>query len=67
MQDIRASDPAGRQEAVERYLALLSAGGSAYPMDLLARAGVDLSQPDTVKAVATELDGLVSKLEAELV
>jgi hypothetical protein len=35
-------------------------------MDLLARAGVDLSQPDTVKAVATELDDLVSKLEAEL-
>jgi hypothetical protein len=35
-------------------------------MDLLARAGVDLSEPDTVKAVATELDGLVSKLEAEL-
>jgi len=66
MQGIRASDPADRQRAVERYLALLSAGGSAYPMELLARAGVDLSQPDTVKAVATELDALVSRLEAEL-
>src|SRR5262245_51663190 len=67
MQGIRAGDPAPRQQAVERYLALLSAGGSAYPMDLLARAGVDLSQPDTVKAVAAELDALVSKLEGELV
>jgi oligoendopeptidase F len=66
MQGIRASDPPDRQRAVERYLALLSAGGSAYPMELLARAGVDLSQPDTVKAVATELDDLVSKLEAAL-
>jgi len=66
MQGIRAGDPADRQQAVEQYLALLSAGGSAYPMELLARAGVDLSQPDTVKAVATELDALVSKLEAEL-
>jgi oligoendopeptidase F len=66
MQGIRATDPSSRQDAVERYLTLLSAGGSAYPMDLLARAGVDLSQPDTVKAVATELDALVSKLEAEL-
>jgi oligoendopeptidase F len=66
MQGIRATDPGSRQDAVERYLALLSAGGSAYPMDLLARAGVDLSQPDTVKAVATELDALVSKLEAVL-
>jgi oligoendopeptidase F len=66
MQQIRASDPGTRQAAVDRYLDLLSAGGSAYPMELLARAGVDLSQPDTVKAVATELDALVSKLEAEL-
>src|SRR5688572_15755571 len=66
MQGIRASDSSARQPAVERYLSLLSAGGSAYPMDLLARAGVDLSQPDTVKAVATELDDLVSKLEAQL-
>ena len=39
---------------------LLRAGGSDYPMDLLARAGVDLSQPDTVRAVATELDTLVA-------
>jgi oligoendopeptidase F len=66
MQGIRTADPGARQHAVEQYLTLLSAGGSAYPMDLLARAGVDLSQPDTVKAVATELDALVSKLEAEL-
>jgi oligoendopeptidase F len=66
MQGIRATDPAAREQAVERYLSLLSAGGSAYPMDLLARAGVDLSQPDTVKAVASELDDLVSKLEGEL-
>jgi oligoendopeptidase F len=35
-------------------------------MDLLKTAGVDLSQPDTVRAVASELDMLVSKLEAEL-
>jgi oligoendopeptidase F len=66
MQGIRASDPGSRQESVERYLALLSAGGSAYPMDLLARAGVDLSQPDTVAAVASELDALVAQLESEL-
>jgi oligoendopeptidase F len=66
MQGLRAGDAAVKGDAVERYLSLLSAGGSAYPMDLLARAGVDLSQPDTVAAVATELNDLVSKLEAEL-
>jgi hypothetical protein len=35
-------------------------------MTLLSRAGVDLSQPDTVRAVVIELDGLVSRLEDEL-
>ena len=52
--------------AVDRYLELLRAGGSDYPMNLLARAGVDLSQPDTVRAVSTQLDDLVTRLEAEL-
>ena len=66
MQDLRSPDGAVRAGGVERYLALLSAGGSGYPMDLLKRAGVDLSQPDTVRAVATELDMLVSQLESAL-
>jgi oligoendopeptidase F len=66
MQDLRSRDIATRSSGVERYLALLSAGGSGYPMDLLKTAGVDLSQPDTVRAVATELDMLVSRLETEL-
>jgi len=66
MQGLRAQDAGSRADAVERYLALLSSGGSDYPMSLLSRAGVDLSQPDTVRAVTTELDVLVGKLEAEL-
>ena len=66
MQDLRASDPARRDDAVARYLSLLRAGGSDYPMTLLARAGVDLSRPDTVHAVCTELDALVERLEHEL-
>jgi oligoendopeptidase F len=66
MQDLRAPDAARRGDAVDRYLSLLRAGGSDYPMTLLARAGIDLGQPDTVRAVATELDGLVERLEREL-
>jgi oligoendopeptidase F len=66
MQDLRAGDAATREDAVHRYLSLLRAGGSDYPMTLLARAGVDLSAPDTVRAVATELDTLVARLETEL-
>jgi oligoendopeptidase F len=66
MRALRSGDAAARAAGVQRYLALLSAGGSDYPMKLLARAGVDLSQPDTVRAVSIELDALVTQLEAEL-
>jgi oligoendopeptidase F len=66
MQAIRSSVAATRGDGVERYLSLLRAGGSDYPMILLARAGVDLSEPETVRAVATELDMLVGRLEDEL-
>jgi oligoendopeptidase F len=66
MQDLRSADADERSDGVGRYLSLLRAGGSGYPMDLLKTAGVDLSQPDTIRAVATELDNLVSKLETAL-
>jgi oligoendopeptidase F len=66
MRDVGGGDPAGRAAGVKRYLDLLRAGGSDYPMNLLARAGVDLSQPDTVRAVSEQLDGLVTRLEQEL-
>jgi hypothetical protein len=32
-------------------------------MPLLQRAGVDLSRPETVRAVVDQLDGLVTQLE----
>jgi len=35
-------------------------------MEQLRKAGVDLSQPDTVRAVVDQLDDLVSRLESEL-
>ncbi len=50
----------------ERYLTLLQSGGNDYPMEQLRKAGVDLSQPDTVRAVVDQLDSLVTRLEREL-
>jgi hypothetical protein len=35
-------------------------------MEQLKQAGVDLSQPDTVRAVIEQLDDLVTRLEREL-
>jgi oligoendopeptidase F len=55
-----------RRSGRERYLALLQAGGNDYPMEQLKKAGVDLSQPDTVRAVVDQLNDLVSRLEHEL-
>ena len=66
MSEVRSLEPGARENAVRRYLELLRAGGSDYPMKLLAKAGVDLSQPETVRAVVTQLDGLVTRLESEL-
>jgi oligoendopeptidase F len=56
----------GAADARERYLTLLRSGGNDYPMEQLRKAGVDLSQPDTVRAVVDQLDSLVTRLEREL-
>ncbi len=66
MEDIGSKDPVKRDAAVDRYLDLLKSGGSDHPMELLNKAGVDLSRAETVKAVSSQLDGLVDKLEREI-
>jgi len=60
---ITSGSEASRAQARTRFLALLGAGGSDHPMTLLKAAGVDLSEPSTVKAVVDQLDGLVTRLE----
>jgi oligoendopeptidase F len=65
-ESLTEGSPADRAAAVDRYLTLLRSGGSDHPMTLLQRAGVDLSQPETVRAVVTQLDTLVTRLEAEM-
>ena len=64
--EIMEGPAAAREAARERYLRLLSSGGSDYSMELLKGAGIDLAQPDTVRAVIDQLDGLVTRLEQEL-
>jgi oligoendopeptidase F len=61
--EIAGSKGAG---ARTRYLDLLRSGGNDHPMEQLRKAGVDLSQPDTVRAVVDQLDNLVTRLEQEL-
>jgi oligoendopeptidase F len=66
MKHLRAGSAGERRDAIERYLTLLRSGGSDHPMPLLQKAGVDLSKPETVRAVVDQLDELVSRLEKEI-
>lgn len=66
VREILEGSEADRADAVTRYLALLAAGGSDHPMELLRRAGVDLARPEPVQAVVAQLDRLVTRLEREL-
>ena len=66
MAQITQGTEAARADAVDRYLTLLKSGGSDHPMALLKRAGVDLSRPETVRAVVAQLDNLVTRLEQTL-
>jgi len=66
VRDLTEGTEDSRAAAVARYLDLLGAGSSDHPMTLLARAGADLRDPATVRAVVDTLDGLVGRLEEEL-
>jgi len=67
VKQVTGGDPTSRASAVDRYLTLLKSGGSDHPMTLLQKAGVDLSKPETVRAVVDQLDALVTRLERALI
>ena len=52
------------EPAAQRYLAMLEAGGSDYPLTLLQQAGVDLTTPAPVTAAMEEYGRLVDELES---
>ncbi|MFO7172110.1 MAG: oligoendopeptidase F [Bacillota bacterium] len=50
--------------AVERYLEFLRSGSSDYSIDLLRRAGVDMTSPEPVQAAIDHFSRLVEELAA---
>ena len=64
--DVTTGTEAEKQAAKDKYLTMLKSGGNDYPMEQLKKAGVDLSKPETIKAVITQLDVMVGLLEKEL-
>jgi oligoendopeptidase F len=51
------------KDGVERYLDLLKAGGSDYPLTLLKKAGVDMMTPEPAQAAFKNIDNLITEME----
>ena len=51
------------EPAVEKYLEFLKSGSSDYSINLLQRAGVDMTSPEPIVAVARLMGGLLDRME----
>lgn len=63
---VKEKDEEKRKKSLNKYIELLSSGGSDFPMNQLKKAGVDLEEKNTIKAVSKQLDRLLDKLEEEI-
>jgi oligoendopeptidase F len=54
---------AGDKDALKRYLKLLNSGDSDYPIDLLKKAGVDMTTPEPVNETIKLFGQLVGEME----
>ena len=57
---------AGKPGARERYLKLISSGGSDYPYELVKAAGVDLATREPYDALAARMNRIMDEIEAIL-
>ena len=54
------------ESAVERYNEFLKSGGSDYPINILKKAGVDMSTPKPLEDTIRRFDELLEMLEKEM-
>jgi oligoendopeptidase F len=54
---------AGDAGATTRYLTLIASGGSAYPIDLLRAAGVDMTTDEPLELTIRELNRVMDEME----
>jgi len=50
--------------AVERYLGFLKSGGSDYSINILKKAGVDMSTPEPIEQAMSVFEDLIGQMEA---
>jgi oligoendopeptidase F len=57
---------AGKQDAARRYLDFISAGGSDYPIELLKKAGVDVTTPEPFRKTMAAMNRTMDEIESIL-
>jgi oligoendopeptidase F len=63
---IRDEAAQGSTATRDRYLEMLSSGGSGYPVDLLRRAGVDMTTSAPFQAAMADMNATMDQIEAIL-
>ncbi len=53
----------GDKEATKRYLTFLGSGGSDYPVDLLKRAGVDMTTDEPLDLTIRKMNAIMDEME----
>lgn len=56
----------GEKDAVEKYIGFLKSGGSDYPINILKKAGVDMTTPEPIEATMERFKELLDMLENEI-
>lgn len=51
------------QPAIDRWIDVLKAGGTLKPLDLIKKAGVDMSKPDAIQDAVAYVGSLIDDLE----
>ena len=53
----------GDTNALNRYIEFLSAGGSEYPIDLLKKAGVDMTTAEPLEKTIGSMNKVMDEIE----
>jgi oligoendopeptidase F len=56
-----------REPAVNRFIQFLEAGSSDYPVNVIKKAGVDLTSPEPIIAVVKRMNELIDQIEDILI
>ena len=56
----------GKENAVEKYVGFLKSGGSDYPIEILKKAGVDMTTSMPLQATIDRFNELLEMLEKEI-